>query len=97
MEEIKSNITFKTWNEAQYCSRVLLNFNGRYSNKINKAIEDLGWRIYNKKANEDGTVTLRLSEDLRETVSYALTETSLSIVEMYKDKYSDSYFELFHD
>tara|TARA_R100001015_G_C4438389_1_gene32903 strand:+ start:177 stop:470 length:294 start_codon:yes stop_codon:yes gene_type:complete len=93
--QIKNNITFQTWNEAQYCSRVLLNFNGKYSNKVNKAIEDLGWRIWKKEAKEDGTVSIRLSNDVRDTVTYALTESSLSVVEMYRDKYADAYFELF--
>ena len=93
--QIKNNITFETWNEAQYCSRVLLNFNGRYNNEINKAIEDLGWRIWKKEAKEDGTVSIRITNDVKYMVEYALIESSQSVVEMYRDKYADAYFEFF--
>jgi len=94
--QIKNNITFETWNEAQNCSRVLLNFKGMYNNKINKAIEDLGWKIWNKEAKEDGSISIRITNDVKDMIEYALIESSQSVVEMYRDKYADAYFQLFN-
>jgi hypothetical protein len=96
-KQIKNNITFETWNQAQDCSRVLLNFKGKYSNKINKAIEDLGWRIWKKEAKEDGSVSIRIANDVKDMIEYALIESSQSVVEMYRYKYAEAYFELFID
>ena len=38
---------------------------------------------------------LRITNDVKDTIKYALIESSQSVVEMYRDKYADAYFKFF--